>query len=79
MVHCQDNNQKSISINLSNINYIRFSGVAVSSSSLFPLPYVDFTLNTSIKIWINGNVLYIKTQYTYSNYKAYVDLYYTKN
>lgn len=73
---------KYVQTGLENITLTRaIEGVMLSSNSQRGLPAPNITSGNTIMVYLNstGTVLTINTQFDWSSYAAYVELFYTKN
>ena len=73
---------KYVQTGLQNITLTRaIDGVMLSSNSQRGLPAPNITSGNTIMVYLNGTgtALTINTQFNWSSYTAYVELFYTKN
>lgn len=76
----KNNDYTYIQSGLANVSYIKLEGYVTNGSSVFLLPHFNNeNLIRGIEIYMDNNVINIKTGNDRTAFSGYVDLYYTKN
>lgn len=68
-----------IQTGLTNVNYIKCEGRVYNGSITFMLPHIGSSEQENIALFINGNIVNIKTETNRTTFSGKVRVYYTKN